>query len=275
MAEDLFRDPPELVALAGGDGTLMAALSAFHRASAGRPLPAFAILPFGTVSTIARNVGIKGRGVRYAQQALGRLAAGHGTKRLQRTLKVRDASGDERIGFIFATGLVARFFEEYDRQDKKGLGTAAKLAARLFGGAVLGTSHARHVIAPQPMELVVDGTRAPGNRFSLVATSVLEDLGLSMRLTPRARARPGKLQIVASTRDAQNLATQVPFVLAGRPLWGMGHVDVLAEALRLSFTGPLTSYVLDGDRFDVPRDGGAAPWVSVTPGPDIEIWLPS
>lgn len=263
----------EWVIFAGGDGSVMAGLSAVVRAyeGAGRPLPRFAIVPAGTVSTIAKNLELPRRGVSHARRLVTGALAGRARTILHSTLRVRDASGGQRIGFIFGTGLVAQFFDLYDALPDPNAASAAKLVARLFVGAFAGSSMARRVLTPLPIRLDVEGESLPHTRYSLVVASTLKDVGLHLRPTFRAGEHPDRVHVVASTRDAMNLALQLPGVLAGTPLRGSGHVDQMAKSFRVQFaSAQIRSYVLDGDRIDAGPHGGDA-WVEVEAGPRIEI----
>lgn len=270
QARQLAREHPELIVLAGGDGSVMAGLSAVTRAWGDAPLPRFAIVPAGTVSTIASNLGLPRRPVPYARKLVDASLSGTARWVSHATLRVRDGAGGERVGFIFGTGLVAQFFELYDALPEAGALPAAKLVAGLFVGTFTRSRVASRVLAPMPITLTVDGERIRHERYSLVVSSVLKDLGLHLRPTFRAGRDDDRLHMVASTRGAKNLAMQLPVVLSGSQLVGTGHVDMMAKTFRVTFEGELRSYVLDGDRIEAGlRDGEA--WVSVEPGPRIEL----
>jgi len=257
------------VVLAGGDGTHMAGVTALFRAM-GDAMPAVALAPGGTVATVARNfLGARAFGVRGDAAYAARLVreASNGARAVARpTLRVRD-DGDERVGFIFGAGLVSNFFEEYYAAPEPGNAAAAKIVARVFGGVFTGGALARRVLTPTPARLSIDGAEQTPRAWSLVAASVVRDLGLGMRLTYRAGERDDRFHAVASALGPRALGTQMPRVLAGRPLEGEHHVDALAAELRLRFgaNAPTRgSYILDGDRF-------TANEATVTAGPIIRV----
>ena len=78
-------------------------------------LPRIGFAPGGTVSTVARNWGFRGREAAYAARIVARRRG-----RLRRGRSKTDAaraattSGGDRVGFIFGAGLVASFFDAYD-----------------------------------------------------------------------------------------------------------------------------------------------------------------
>ncbi len=275
-ALELATERPELVVLAGGDGSIMAGLTAVSHAWGSEPLPRFAIIPAGTVSTIARNLGLPRKPVKYARSLIDAALAGHARTVQHATLRVRDARGGDRVGFIFGTGSIAQFFELYDELPEAGVLPASKLVAKLVVGAFTRSRLAKRVLTPEPLTITIDGAPLPHARYSVIVSSVLRDLGLHLRPTFRAGDDPERLHVVASTRGPMNLAMQVPVVMAGAQLVGDGHVDALAKEFRVSFDGGLRSYVLDGDRLDAglttPGTRSAA-WVTVERGPEITLTM--
>ncbi len=155
VCERLARRGTDLVALSGGDGSFMAgvtALARLRRALAAASCPA-----------ARRNRGDRraelGRDRRSgcAPRADGRRGSrpperrGHPGRVRRPTLRVRATTrsgGEERIGFIFGTGLVASFFDVYYERGGDGYGAAARIVARVFiesfyGGASRAASSTR------------------------------------------------------------------------------------------------------------------------------------
>jgi diacylglycerol kinase (ATP) len=262
VARRLAARGTDAVILAGGDGSYMAGTTALVRAFGGA-LPRIGFAPGGTVSTVARNWGFRGREAAYAARIV--QAAADGTAKVTRrpTLRVRDDAGGDRVGFIFGAGLVASFFDAYYSGGRLGYGVAAAIVARVFGGSFVGGALASKVLARVPATLVVDGAPAAARAFSLVAASVVRDLGLHMWVLYRAAERQDRFHLVASPLPAGALGPQLPRVLVGRRLRGEGHIDALAAEAELSFDGGPGSYVLDGDVFSASR-------VRVSAGPVVD-----
>ena len=258
---------PQTVVLAGGDGSHMAGITALARAFGDRPLPGIALAPGGTVGTVARNWGMHGRPDRHAARLLDAIGGGTASSTPRPTLRVRDGGGGDRIGFIFGTGLVSQFVDEYYASPHQGLGGAARIVARVFAGSLTGGELARKVLTPVPCTITVDGRLEKASAYSLVVSSVVRDLGLSMRVLYRAGEDPERVHLVASALGAKQLGPQMPLVLAGRPLRGRDHVDTLASAFRVTFSGAHHAYVLDGDVLH-------APWVEVSAGPMLRVLTP-
>ena len=264
VAAEIAAAGTRAVVLAGGDGSMMRGLSALGRAF-GADLPPVALAPAGTVGTVALGLGLRGRACAVRVLA----AVGSGTARTvsSPTLRVRDASG-EHIGFIFGAGLVARFFDAYQRAPQPGRWAAARIAARIFAGSLVGSPFARHVLERAPCTLTVDGERQVAGGFSLIVASVLRDVGLHFRVTYRAGESPGRFHVVASGLPPRALGSQVFRALAGKALRGEPRVDALARAMRVEFDGGGDSgaYVIDGDVL-------RSPWVEVDAGPEIHLLM--
>lgn len=248
-----------LVILSGGDGTLMAGVSAlFDRL--GAAMPPVAPLSAGTAGTVARNWGVVGEPLAQLTALL------DGPRRLREmpTLRVSTEAGS-RVGFIFGTGLVARFFRIYESRGAPGYAGAARLVTRIFLESFVGGPMAREVLDPLPCRLFVDGEPMAPEAWSLVCAAVVQNLGINMRLTYRAGEDPDRPHLVASALPARALGPRAPRVLRGASLGGPDLVDDLAREVAIEFPrrGP---YVLDGELLEAER-------VTVTAGPRLTVAL--
>jgi diacylglycerol kinase family enzyme len=82
----------------------------------------------------------------------------------------------------------------------------------------------------------------------LLVASTVVDVGIGMRLCPRANHDTARFQLVASALSPTQLAMQLPAVRAGRALDGAPHLDRLASVARVRFDEE-EPYTLDGDLF--------------------------
>jgi diacylglycerol kinase family enzyme len=264
LADELAERGSELVLLSGGDGTLMAGVTALDRAFGDRPLPSIAPLPGGTAGTVARNWGLGGDPVRCLERLL------DGPRRLtdQPTLRVR-TEGDglsERVGFIVGTGLVAKFFDVYYQRGAPGYAGSAAIVARVFLESFYGGPLARRVLDPLPCRLEVEGRELDPEAWSLICSAVVRNLGIHMMVTYRAAEDPERPHLVATPMRPGELGPRAHRVLAGWPIGGDHHVDRLVRSFAVNFddTGP---FVLDGELLTAHR-------VEVAPGPRLRVALP-
>jgi diacylglycerol kinase family enzyme len=265
VAAGLAAQGTDAVVLAGGDGSHMEGVSALARAFPGA-MPAVAFAPGGTACTVARNFGLRDGARTWAERVV--RAACDGSARVERkaTLRVRDDAAGDRVGFIFGTGLVARFFDVYYESPEPGLAQAAGIAARVFAGSLVGSPLARRVLEPVPCTLEVDGVLQPARAWSLVLASVVRDVGLHILVNYRAGEELDRFHLVGSGLSPRALGMQFQRVLRGRPMRGEPRVDALVRSLRVSFEQQ-DAYVLDGDLM-------RARTVDVEPGPAISLLLP-
>ncbi|MEO7111102.1 MAG: diacylglycerol kinase family protein [Polyangiaceae bacterium] len=262
VARVIAKSAGKTVVLCGGDGSYMAGVTALAKAFGEDPLPKIALAPGGTVSTVARNWGMKGSLESYAKRILRAAIEDDARTKTRPTMRVRDAADGERIGFIFGAGLVAQFFDVYDASSEQGYVGAAKIVARIFGGSFVGSALAKKVLTPVPCELEIDGIRSPARAFSLIVASVVKNLGLHMHVLHRAAEDHARVHLVASPLGPFLLGPQLPLVIAGKSLRGKNHVDTLTKKFRVTFEQE-NAYVLDGDMM-------RARWVEVSAGPQIE-----
>jgi hypothetical protein len=269
-ALDIAARGSDLVLLSGGDGSFMAGVTALARAFGEDRLPRIGLVPGGTVATVARNWGMRGP----PATVLARLLEGRGRLRAvaRPTLRVR-AGGEERVGFIFGTGLVASFFDVYYADGARGYAGAARIVARIFAESFWGGPLARRVLDPMPCTIEVEGRVLAPRAWSLVCASVIQDLGIHMRVTYRGGEDPARPHLVASPLSSRALGPRAPLVLAGRRIGGEGHFDDLVRDFTVRFGAPGLSpgglpyrgpYVLDGDVL-------RAAEVRVSAGPVLQV----
>jgi diacylglycerol kinase family enzyme len=255
-AAEIAREVPDAVVLAGGDGSYTAGLTALARTLGEKALSELpiALAPGGTACTVPRDWDWRsGDATLHARRVM--RALDDPRTRRRPTLRVRDGDASApRIGFIFGAGLVARFFEVYEREGANGERGAAKIVARIFAGSFVGGRTAKHVLTPEPCAIEVEGVTAPFDRASLVAASVVKDLGLHIRLLYRAAERTDRFHFVATPAAPRELGPQLLRVLAARPLRDP-KIDTMTAHATLRFPQGRGAYVLDGEllRSDVVR----------------------
>jgi diacylglycerol kinase (ATP) len=243
-----------IVAICGGDGTGMVALTALTSlqgaSSRGRAtLPPIALLPAGTVNTIARSLGIRRRPERRLVEIVARLRAGRPPPiHVHATI-----SANDRVGFIFGAGLVSTFFALYDGSAHAGRIWAALQIGRIFVGSFVGSPFATRIMAPVPAKISVDGQPHPLDRVTLFLASTLTSVGLGLEVTYRANEAFANeafdaFHVVATDLPAARLGPQLPRVLAGRPLRAEHLLDALAREVQLELP-PGASTLLDGELF--------------------------
>jgi diacylglycerol kinase family enzyme len=262
VARALSTRGTDLVVLSGGDGSFMAGVTALAKEFGEDKIPRIALIPGGTVATVARNWGTRGDPLEALQGILRKRDSLTSMRRP--TLRVRDdRSPEDRIGFMFGTGLVANFFDVYYADGARGYPGAARIVARVFAESFFAGAYARRILDPIACSIEVDGSTLEPKAWSLVCASVVRDLGIHMVVNYRAGEDLQRPHLVASALSSRELGPRAPRVLAGRPIGGRAHFDDLVGRFVVRFPeeGP---YVLDGDTL-------RAREVSVSAGPPIDV----
>ncbi len=264
LSRRLAERGSDLILLSGGDGSLMAGVTALRQAFGDQALPPVAPIPGGTAGTVARNWGLVGT----PPQCLERLLSYPLRRTLRPTIEVtaRDEAGQlqrRQVGFIFGTGLVAQFFGLYYERQAPGYLGSARIVARVFVESFYGGPIAERVLQPLPCTLEVDGSPLEPAAWSLVCCAVVPNLGIHMLVTHRAAEDPLRPHLVANPLPPRQLGPRAPRVLAGRPIGGRHSVDRLVQTFTVRFPGQ-GAYVLDGELLQTSR-------VTITAGPSLTV----
>jgi diacylglycerol kinase family enzyme len=249
------------LATCGGDGTNLATITEMVRAFP--RLPTLAILRGGTVNTIAENLDLRGEPDAIFERLVAWAARGEEVpSRGQDLLSVNGL-----YGFLFASLMGARFLEAYYGGPSPGPAWAGLLAARTIASSLVKGRFSQWLFSPVDLTLEVDGKKPEHiRRPRLLLASTVPDVGIGMKVTWQAGRQPGRFHLLATELSTTRMALQVHKVLAGKPLSGGPHLDVLAQRATIEFAQPQT-YTLDGDLFRETR-------VEIAVGPRLWIARP-
>ncbi len=194
LAEAL-RDPGDLVAVAGGDGTVGRVMKAL----AGTEVP-MAILPTGTANNIARSFGIRGDAAdlaaRWATADVRRVDVG----------TARGPWGETRFVESTGVGLLGHLIHPDVGDNLKGTDDARTEARR-----------AARTLAPLELRVELDGRDLTG-RYLLLEAMNIRCAGPNLWLAEQARVSDGKLEIVrALERDRVALVALADAFGTARP----------------------------------------------------------
>jgi diacylglycerol kinase (ATP) len=252
------------IGIVGGDGTAGRTIGALRAAWGARPLPPIALLPGGTMNTVARSLGVRG-GLHRA--VAGWAEAVQEDRPLPRAtrwpLVVRGAAAEQH-GFLFGVGVVARFIAAYEASGTPSPAQAAWTLATSVAAGALGRG-ADGFFAPVRAEVRVDDAPWPDDPV-LLAAGAADDLGLGFRALKACVETPGAMGLVATSAAprgviADVLRCRVEAALSRHARQGPGH------RLVLRLRAP-TVFNLDGDLFD------AAEEIEVLPGPPVAFEVP-
>ncbi len=260
--DDLARQPVDLVAISGGDGTVQATLTALLNQGSFEKPPLLAILPSGTTNMTAGDVGLRGNRGRALRRLLAWASSpGPGVRIVERpVLRVQPAPGRPAVyGMFFgAAGIVQGIRFCRDEIHTRGLGgeIGPGLAlARLAFDALRGRSE--H-LAAERAGISLDGRPAEQGKYLLALVSTLERLFLGLR--PYWGMGEGPLHYTAVRAGPRHLLRLLPRALRGhRHHWlteENGYASDNVDEVRLFID---SSFTVDGEIY--PTDSQAGPVV--------------
>jgi diacylglycerol kinase (ATP) len=257
---DLAADGVRYVAIAGGDGTVGRATTALVSAYGEGRTPVIALLGGGTMNTLARSFGARGR----PEALLARFVAHSGggaalPVRAHPTLRV---DGD-RVGMLFGDGLFARYIIDYDAAGG-GSGAALRVLVRAVGSALVGGPYAARLTERRSARVEVDGRIVAEGRWLVAAAGTIPEVGLGFAPFRRVRAAPGRFAYLVIGCSPAALALRLWRAYFGLDLSHPRVVEGVATRIRLLGDGP-APYMMDGDV------GGTGPVTTVEVGPSLDV----
>jgi len=260
-AAGLAADPPEVVAIHGGDGTLHVTLTALIRAFAGKPLPPIAILGGGTMNVVTGSLHIRTRPLTFLARLAAAVRAGHDVFTIERRcLQVGD-----RFGFVFGNGIMANFLVEYYQGETYGPVRALMLMARLLVSAIVRGTLMRRVFRRFRGKVAVDDKVLEFPDLMAVGAGFVREVGLGFKLFNRADDDPDRFAVLAIHSGALALFPDLWAVRAGRGIAASRAYSSVAASVEITGQEPEMAYTIDGDIYRAP---GTLP---ITAGPRIAI----
>ncbi len=236
-----LAEKPDVIAIAGGDGTVTHVLTALDAAAAGADLPALALLGGGAFDSLS---ALGGPGA--AEDKLRRLAI---ELRSGSTLVTHERDAlrvDGQLGFRVGVGLPVRFVEELHARRGRGQWANATLLLRALASSVVRGPFARKLYEPLDATVSVDGEEwPPVPLFGIVCASVAE-AGLGARPFRRATEQPGFFHVLGLTAGPLAFALELPRLMLGAPARRDRLLDGIAEVVELQASQPIP-FLLDGE----------------------------
>ena len=257
VAHEISENEPEIIAIFGGDGTLYHTINILQRVM--DELPPFIFMPGGTFNTVARNLGYRDNPF----EILKKLESGYDKKDVP-LLRIRVDKEDENFGFIFATGLPFKSFEQYYSGGEPTLWTGVKtalwpLASFLFPFLF---KENNYFDAPD-MEVKIDNKFLWEGPTLAVAASTVPNLGLW--ISPFSEEGEGFYTLASSVPIGEIMKSFFK-VLRGNfshPL----HYNRRSKKVVLSLS---SGYLVEGEMFPL----NERHTIEISEGPIIRIILP-
>lgn len=264
-----FRDRDiDVLALNGGDGTNHVTLSAFVEVWGDAPLPPVALLCGGTMNTVARGFGIRGRPPALLSRVVAAQRAGRQLPVIERPLLRITADGDPSYGFIFGNGVVYNFLSEYYAHGDVSPAVAARLLARSVASVLVGGELSERLFRPFSAAIEADGVPWLDDEFVAVMASNQPELGLGFRPFSRCGERDGAFHAVAIKGPHVEVVKALPTIRMAGPLGERpGFDDRVCSALTFRSSSRI-GYTIDGDIYSTDEP------VRVEAGPKVRVLVP-
>ncbi len=250
-AVDLARRDVRWVGLVGGDGTASATLTALASAYGERRLPVICLLRGGTQNTVAGSLG--GHRACCLRLLRGMLREIDAPERQTRSRRPTLRAGD-RLGFLFGTGVMAGYLDEYSQANggHPTSATAARVLVHAAASALVDGPKIRSILNETELAVEYEGGHYEAHRYVTVAAATVPDVGLGFRLFSRAFEAEDRFQLLAIHGARPRVAAQLPRVFAGRGLsTRVARQTLTKRAIVTSPEGPFR-YFVDGDLHTAP-----------------------
>lgn len=243
---DLARRDVDLLVINGGDGTVVAVVTALLDRKPFRSLPLLAVLSGGTTNMIAADVGPRGQPPAALRRLLAAHAGGTLATRQRRPLRVSQAQRPDCYGFFLSVAAIPRVSAAAQRH-LHGHGLTGAVSWTLALGwslmrLLVGRIADDPLLHPDPASLALDGTRSGPHDVVLVLATTLDRLLLGMTPVP-----PGAgIGLAAILSPYRGFWWRIPGLLRGSGGdWShAGYLRSRAQVMELKTAAPC---VLDGE----------------------------
>jgi diacylglycerol kinase family enzyme len=265
IAEDFKRLGIDVLGISGGDGTNHVTLTGFLNVYAGSALPQIAFLRGGTMNTVADSLGIRRD---HPEGLLGRLIRDYARNQAmplenveRHVLRIGD-----HYGFLFGTGVVRGFLEEYYRGGEPSPLVAARTLLRGIGSTIVRGPMIRRMAAPFRGSVEVDdGTVWPTDDYLAVTGGSIDQIGLGFRPFHRFGERAGGFHLLGIKARPVAFVRELPRIFRGEPMRPGRALEATPTRAVLRSEDGIMRYMVDGDLHERPGE------LEVATGPKVKI----
>ena len=240
IAREFLDAGVELIAVAGGDGSVHAAVNAFLPVYDPTPIPPLLIIAAGTINNLSSEVGIRGKGLTILREMF--LGAAGGFRLSQRMLM----RINEGYGFLYGCGFPVRLLEGYYGARRQSVGMALVHMLRAIGCAAWGRGMAKDLFERARARITLDGNSRKTDDFLFVLAATLSNVGLHFRPFHRAATSGNGFHLLASASPLGSLLRRAHRLYLGKPLGLSGCVDAVAREVLIEGEKPFR-YMVDGE----------------------------
>jgi diacylglycerol kinase family enzyme len=211
--ETLRAQGVDTLVVVGGDGTIGGTFTPLLRCWPRLELPAIVPTLGGTVGTIAKSLGARGRPEETVERLLAGAPLRVDTRRA--IVQVSADGGAPRAGLIFINGVGVRWLEMYYRDSRLGISGASSVVARIAGSALVGGPLARRIFASFRARVVVEGKALEKEEWTIMAASSVRHVGLGFQPFYTAGDDPARIHFATTSASAVRLLRDMPALRVG------------------------------------------------------------
>lgn len=245
IAEDFRRLEIDVLGISGGDGTNYVTITGFLAVYDNEPLPPLAFLRGGTFNTVANSVGIPRRSPDGLLANLIRRYRGREQDPL-RCVERHVLRMGSHYGFIFGTGAIHGFIDDYNRTDDKNTLWAAKVLGRAAANVALGRE-TRVARRWQGKVTFDDGASFPDRDYLAIGAGTVDQIGLGFTPFYRSGERDGAFHVIGIHTSAIGLVKKLPGVWRAQPMGEDHTYDRVASRCVVEARSGTVEYMCDGD----------------------------
>jgi len=241
----LRADPPSVIAVHGGDGTLHRTVAALGLAFGETPIPPLAILGGGTMNVVSSSLRIRQPAAPFLSAIVGAVRANQPLETIRRRcLRIGDT-----LGFIFGNGLMANFLGEYYGTGEYGPARATWLLLRAIGSALINGPFIHKLFKRFEGTVEVDGQPLERSVFIGVGAATVREVGLGFKLNHRADDDVERFGVLAIHGRPAALIPDFWAVHAGRGIAPKRAFSAVASTLKIVPRAASMAYTIDGDLY--------------------------
>jgi len=247
----------------GGDGTNHRTLTALIERWQG-DLPPIVLLRGGTMNTVSNGFGGTGSPRSILAALVARRDRGARFETISRRLMRIDDGSVVHYGFIFGTGTVYNFLEEYYRQGDVTPVTAARTLTQGIASTLIQGPLFRRLTAQTQASVELDHELWRQGDFIGVLAATQAQIGLGFRPFFRAEEHPDHFAAITIQGSLMNVIRALPAIRLGREPGVPGYSTGVGQSLRLNAEGE-QRYIIDGELYQCTGP------ITVTCGPMLQI----
>lgn len=260
--EALAESGIDTLVLVGGDGSVTRTLTPLVRVWPHQSLPRVLLAGGGSINTIAKSLGVRGR----PDLVLGRLLDGSvpTAEDMRPLLRIRADATEPICGMIFANGAAPRWLDFYYAHTSPGVLGAAYGVAATLGSVVVGGELAQQVFGLFEAQVEIDGKPMAPQRFLAMAAGGVRHIGLGFGPFITAGQKSDRFHWTATDMGGWRLGLRIPGLRLGleSALASLAHASPKRVVVRTTEAMP---YTVDAELFP------GVTSLSIEAGPEIRF----